>query len=370
MNLAVYVTGHGYGHMTRTMEILRYLKIEYNEVRVHIRAPFPKEHIIEAAGFKPDSHVPIRLDIGLVQKDSLSIDIPRSVEKLEYFYGSDGDRLVQEEANWLRNNQIDIALIDIPPRAFEACALAGVPAFGSTNFSWDWIWSDLADDDPRFEPYAGKARAGYQTCKCLFRTVMCKGLDAFPVVQDVPLVSRISQHDPFETRDSLGIQHEKVVIILSYGGSGLEGLTLPPKAIHDRFLFVVTEPMKDPGEPFFYISDSYLRSLNLRYCDLVRMADIVMSKPGYSTVAECVGNKTAMVYSDRGRFAEYPVIANYIEEFLPSRLLESNHLRSGNWMDSLDSLTAERPFKFPETRTDGAKTVVRLLVEKYKEIYS
>ena len=53
MNLAVYVTGHGYGHLTRTCEVLRSLRAAAPGVRQHLRAPFPAKKIIEAPRAAP-----------------------------------------------------------------------------------------------------------------------------------------------------------------------------------------------------------------------------------------------------------------------------------------------------------------------------
>ena len=37
-------------------------------------------------------------------------------------------------------------------------------------------------------------------------------------------------------------------------------------------------------------------------------SDVVMTKPGYGIVSECLANGTALLYTARGRFAEYPVL--------------------------------------------------------------
>ena len=363
-SIALYVTEHGYGHLARCLEVARELRRLAPETKLHVRAPFPREQVEAALGFPPDSHAPVRLDVGLVQLDSLRADLPATVERLGEYYGAEGDRLVGEEARWLERSGIDAALIDIPPRAFDACRLAGVPAYGLTNFSWDWIWRDLAEEEPRLAPFAEKAAESYASCARLFRTVMHAGLDAFPTVEDVPLVARISRTDPEEVRSMLRLVDGRTVVVLSFGGAGVRGITPPPAALHERFLFIASEPLPDPGPPFVYINNETLQGKGLRYCDLVAAADIAMSKPGYSTVAECLANRTAMIYSDRSRFAEYPVIVRYIREKLPSERIDSGDLLAGRWGGALDRLVDRRPFRFPPERIDGAEVVARRLLEE------
>lgn len=357
MNLAIYITGHGYGHLTRTLEICKKLREIDPSVRLHTRTPFPLPHISEALTFEPDSHNKVRLDIGLAQKDSLRWDLEESLQRLEWFYGPEGDRQVEMEARWLETNRIDAALVDIPPRAFEACRLAGVPAYGSTNFSWDWIWRDLTELDRRFAPYADKASAAYNTCTTLYRTVMSDGLDAFPVQEEVPLVARISQRDPHDVRRLMEFPEGKILVMLSFGGEGLKDIQLPNRSVHDRFQFLVTEPIDDPGPPYRYIPNAEFREKELRYCDLVKAVDIVMSKPGYSTVAECAANETAMVYTDRQRFAEYPVVKAYIEQYLVNAYVPRDRLTAGHWAGALNRLADRMPFHYPPNRIDGAEVV-------------
>ncbi len=362
--IAVYVTGHGYGHFTRTMEISRLLHELHDNVEIHVRAPFSLSHILNTLGREPASHAEIRLDIGLVQHDSLRWNKEKTLQQLAFYYGREGDLRVRQEAEWLTKTGINAALLDIPPRAFEACHMAGVPAYGMTNFSWDWIWADLAEEAPEFHEYADRAAQAYNTCALLFCPQMDAGLDNFPVQQEVPVVARLSSREPEEVRKIMGFPSNRPLVMLSFGGEGLRDGGFPPESLHDKFAFIVTEPIADPGKPFIYVRDEDYFGRGLRYCDLVRAADIIMTKPGYSTVAECTGNKTALVYSNRSRFAEYPYIKAFIETHLPNEHIPMDQLLSGNWGPTLNSLYQKMPFTFPETRTDGARVVADLLYKR------
>lgn len=329
MNIAIYISGHGYGHFTRTLEIIRELSQIDPAMRCHTRMPFSSLQVSDTLGFMPESHSEIRLDVGLVQKDSLESDFSATIEALEYYYGDQGNRLVEQEAEWLHTQSIDCALIDISPRAFDACAIAGVPAFGMSNFSWDWIWRDLVALDSRFERFADEAARSYSTCKRLFRTVMSGGMQAFPFIEDVPLVARISSRSKDEVRSILNLSTSKSVVMLSFGGEGLQDSRFDLGSLHKDFAFVTTEPLKNPGTPFVHLTDERLHQAGLRYCDLVKAADVVISKPGYSTVAECVANQTAILLTERSRFAEYRCVMNYVVKNLPFGLIEQERFLRG-----------------------------------------
>ena len=56
------------------------------------------------------------------------------------------------------------------------------------------------------------------------------------------------------------------------------------------------------------LDDAAVYAAGLRYEDLVRAADVVVTKPGYGIIAECLANDAAILYTDRGHFAEYDVL--------------------------------------------------------------
>ena len=52
------------------------------------------------------------------------------------------------------------------------------------------------------------------------------------------------------------------------------------------------------------------------YEDLVASVDVVVTKPGFGIVTECLANDTAMLYTSRGRFVEYDVMVAEMPRFL------------------------------------------------------
>ncbi len=361
--LAVYITGHGYGHLTRTLEICKSIQKMDASIEIHLRAPFDPDLIKNSFGFAAKTHDCVRLDIGLVQRDSLNPDMEATVEQLGYWYGPEGDALVEIEAEWLSANAINAALIDLSPRAFEACAKAGVPAYGMSNFSWDFIWQDLAEQNQPLARFAELASTAYSTSKKLYRTVMHHGMTSFPVIEDVPLVARHSMRASNEIRSKLKIVSKKPIVALSYGGEGLQVSLDKIRHLHEKYLFVTTDPMADHGAPFIHITNSHLVENGLIYADLVKASDLLMTKPGYSTVAEAKANGAAIIYSDRGRFAEYEYIVHYIKTHLRNAFLPKIDLLNGEWTEALESALAKSDSSLIEDRTDGAEVVAALLLK-------
>ena len=74
------------------------------------------------------------------------------------------------------------------------------------------------------------------------------------------------------------------------------------------------------------------------YEDIVHAVDVVVSKPGYGIIAECVANQTALLYTSRGHFAEYDVLVAGLPRVSAGRLHRSRALFAGRWLPDLDEL--------------------------------
>jgi hypothetical protein len=164
-------------------------------------------------------------------------------------------------------------------------------------------------------------------------------------VHDIPFIARRSRHDPAETRRRLGIAGDRPVVLPSFGGYGA---TLPLEALRRSERFTIIEPVQEPPA-------------GLLYQDLVAAADVVVSKPGYGIVSECVANRTALLYTSRGRFIEYDLFVAQMPRVLRCRYLSQEDLGAGRWADAIDALMAQ-PEPNERPAIDGAAVAVREMV--------
>ena len=91
-------------------------------------------------------------------------------------------------------------------------------------------------------------------------------------------------------------------------------------------------------------------------------ADVVVTKPGYGIIAECISTGTAMLYTSRGIFREYDVLVREMPRYLRSRFISQDDLLAGRWADALVSLMSQ-PAPPQAMRSDGAQVAARILVD-------
>ena len=126
------------------------------------------------------------------------------------------------------------------------------------------------------------------------------------------------------------------------------GAALPLERLRHTDRFAMIEPVQDPPH-------------GLLYQDLVAAADIVVSKPGYGIVSECVANDTALLYTSRGRFIEYDVFVAGMPDVLRCRYISPEDLLAGRWADHIEALIAQ-PAPPEHPRIDGADVAAEAIV--------
>ena len=121
--LAVYISGHGFGHSTRTAEVLAELRRAKPGLTIQIATSAP-------AFLFDGLDVPVRplaCDVGLVQRGPLVIDEDATAAACAAFEAR-WPGLVAGEARWLRESGARLVLGDIPPLAFAAASAAVIIA--------------------------------------------------------------------------------------------------------------------------------------------------------------------------------------------------------------------------------------------------
>jgi L-arabinokinase len=99
-----------------------------------------------------------------------------------------------------------------------------------------------------------------------------------------------------------------------------------------------------------------------RYEDLVAASDVVLTKPGYGIIAECIATGAAMLYTSRGYFREYDLLVAELPRYLRSRFIGQDDLFAGRWREGLESVLTQRA-PLETLATDGAGVAADILAE-------
>ena len=334
--IAYYITAHGYGHGTRSCDIVNALGTAAPEVPIVVKSdlprPFLESRLPPGTGILPGA-----FDTGLVQLDSIRVDLEASLHALESLYARE-DELLRQEEEFIHREGIGAVVADIPSIPLVAAKRAGVPAIATGNFGWDWIYSEFARTDPRWRPFVERFRAGYAQADLLLRQPFSEPMRAFGERVDLPLLARPGTNRRAELARALGVDPALKWVLLSFTSLDLDVQALENLACLQGCALFSVEPLAWPGSAVHCIP----RSL-VGFADALASMDVVVTKPGFGIVSECIANGRPIVYTDRENFLEYPVLVEGIERYCRHAFIPNAELYAGELAPALERIESAPP---------------------------
>jgi len=355
-----YISGHGFGHSSRMAVVINELLRREPGRRIIIKTSSPEWFFREQIN-APISFSPLKCDIGVIQSDSLNLDPLASLKAYDDFL-SRGKRIITDELRFIEKVEPGLIVGDIPPLAFAAAHAAGIPSLAVGNFCWDWIYEPYAESYPEYGHIIPAIREEYGKADLLLRLPFSGEMNAFPAIRDIPLIARRSHRAPGEVRDLLGLPKKIPVIILSFGGFWLGEDYYRKLSRIDDCIWLASERVAFKLPSIRNVNRGELHRLKLGYPDLVNAADLVVTKPGYGILSECIANRTKMLYTSRGDFREYPILVEGVEKHLPSAFITQEKLKTGDFKDELFQLL-NKPDIFTPLPINGGETAAEIIGE-------
>jgi len=359
-SVVFYVSGHGFGHAARQVEIVNHLAAVAPRLRIVVRTTAPRwllDSLLRAPAVVRDGEV----DTGIVQIDSLRLDESATIARAAAFYDT-LDARAEAEASLLREHGARLVVSDAPPLGCAAAARAGIPSVVCSNFTWDWIYSGYpeAASAPALMP---TIRSAYASATAGWRLPMHGGFETIGSVVDLPFVAQHadSSRSREEVRRALDLPVDRPLALLSFGGYGVRDLPFDRVDCLDRWgIVAIARDITALPSVACRVPQRRLQDAGLRYEDLIRAVDAVITKPGYGIIADCIANGTAILYTSRGRFVEYDVLVAEMPRFLRCRFIGMEALAAGRWGAALDALMASPPPP-EQPRTDGARVIAGMI---------
>jgi len=350
-----YISGHGFGHASRQIEAINAFGALETGTNIVVRTSAAR-WLFDRTVRVPFTLIDGPVDTGVVQIDSLRLDADATIRRAEAFHAALLEKAT-EEAALLREHGARVVISDAPPLGCAAAAAAGAPSVVCSNFTWDWVYQGY---DPPPDLIL-RIQEAYSKAKAAWRLPMHGGFQTFVNVIDIPFIARHATHARDDVRRRLNLPLDVPLALSSFGGYGVRDLDIAKLDCRDLVGIVHTgrggeAPPSVPGVSF--VDEAHLYGGGLRYEDLVSAVDVVVTKPGYGIVAECIANDTAMLYTSRGRFVEYDVMVREMPRYLKCRYLPLEDLLAGRWRDGLEELLAQTP-PLERPRTDGASIVAQ-----------
>ncbi|KAI7989411.1 L-arabinokinase [Camellia lanceoleosa] len=350
---AYYVTGHGFGHATRVVEVVRHLILAGHDVHVVTGAP---DFVFTTEIQSPRLFLrKLVLDCGAVQADALTVDRLASLEKYSETAVKPRDSILATEVEWLNSIKADLVVSDVVPVACRAAADAGIRSVCVTNFSWDFIYAEyVMAAGNHHRSIVWQIAEDYSHCEFLIRLPGYCPMPAFRDAIDVPLVVRRFHKSRKEARKELGIGEDVKLVILNFGGQPA-GWKLKEEYLPSGWLCLVCGASDNTELPPNFIK----LARDVYTPDVIAASDCMLGKIGYGTVSEALAYKLPFIFVRRDYFNEEPFLRNMLEYFQGGVEMIRRDLLTGQWKPYLERAVSLKPCY--EGGINGGEVAARIL---------
>jgi hypothetical protein len=358
--IAYFISPHGFGHAARASAVMEAVGEIDSAIQFAIYTTVPEWFFKDSlqVTFHFES---VLADIGLVQDTPFQEDLGKTLQCLDNFFPLDRSTVTQLSKK-VKKQLCRLIVCDISPLGIVVAKQAGIPSLLVENFTWDWIYEGYLEKEPKLKRHKNYLSDLYAAADFHIQTEpVCRRHPCNLVSNPVSRRFRTSKD---LIRKRLGISFSSKVVLITLGG-------IPEK--HD-FLGVL-KPFEDtifivPGASTGAYREANVLRLPFRsdffHPDLVKAADAVIGKAGYSTISEAYYSGLPFGYISRPQFRETEILAKFIKEQMAGIEIAESEFRSGSWIHCIETLLS-LPCGQPEN-TNGSEQIARFICELFRSL--
>ncbi len=349
------ISGHGYGHAAQVVPVLNELGNLRPGLKAILRTTVPETFFRDRLTIDW-AMSPAEQDIGCVQRGPLHIDVPQTWREHEHFH-EQWERKLQEEAQAIRSAKPDLVLSDISYLAIEAGNRTDIPTVALCSLSWDTVLEEFQDPtNPDQKNMLAQIRDSYGKAEVLIRPFPGISMNAFRKVIDVGPIRQTTKPDITSVRKAIRAKPDDTIVLVGFGGIPLESLPLQHLQDLTGYRVIISGPV--PPTLKGVSSDV---SIPLSFRTILASSDIVMTKPGYSTIVDCVAQGKPVVYVRRYNFADEDSLVTYLHRYGRGVELPLQDFVSCQWQKALDKVRSLPAPHEQAPSTVGAEEAARVL---------
>ena len=333
-----YVSDHGWGHAARTVAVVRALLDLDPLVAITVdgqAASWLLERSLDGSTRVTFRHTSKDFGLELVP-GSLKVDREATRRRLRCWLG-EWKEYVRREADYCRKTHQNLIVSDIAPQPFLVAEEAGIPSVAISNFTWYEVYRALYGDTTEVEAI----RKAYRKAHLALLLPMTSSNGLFRRTHNVGLVTREITRDRDEVSASVGVERQERVAFLGLGRSVTCG---PALGRLDRMTAGV-RVLRSAGAEVEPTDILRIPSGETESQDFVAACDVVVTKAGYTSVAEAIAGRVPILVAPREGMVEDQPIIDAVEALAVGKKLPADDLLTSTWHEAALELAGD-----PETQ--------------------
>ncbi|XDD49229.1 sugar kinase [Leptospira sp. WS92.C1] len=363
MRITYYVSNHGFGHISRSTEIILYLLRSFPDLEIDLVTT--REKFLKTLSLPEEDSIFLKrlhtrsksVDVGMLQKDSLSIDIKGTEEELEKFNLQKSYIQISEIESCL-DFETDLIISDSASLPFMIADKIKIPSLFVGNFTWDFIYAGYQKESALIAQTAVTLYQEYYHATFGLLLPFCCPASSLAEQKKIGLVGRRPTLDKKSAKDFFQLPHDKINLLFSFGAYGVETSKFDWKKLDtDLYRIVLSGTDLDFSKIPENKREGIATFSEIHYPDLVSACDYILTKPGYGILSEAVYAQTPILYTDRGNFPEVPYLHQALKEEIPSAHLSNKELFSFQFEKSIANAKSWNGSSSPLFKRDGREDV-------------
>ena len=352
------ISGHGFGHAAQVVSVLNALAPRLPGLRAVLRTTVPSWFFDRLELSWEIS--PAEQDIGCIQHGPLAINYPETFARHLQFQHRWEDRVTAEERE-MRAHRPALVLSDISWLAVEAATRVQVPCVALSNLSWDQVLEPyITPGNSEHRSLLAQIRAAYGKADMMVRLAPGLSMPAFHKIADVGPVAQNSEESPIALHELLSSPREDRTVLVGFGGISLNSLPFERMEQITGYQFLVSGAV-----PAGLRRSHAASSVPVSFSSLLVSTDLIMTKPGYSTITEAVARNRPVLYVRRYNFADEEPMVQYLHRYGRGAELSADEFVRGAWETSLQRLQDAPPPPEHAPPPSGALEAANILAKYF-----
>ncbi len=352
LNLFVFVSSFGFGHLTRTIAIIRHILEKSKIVNVHLIGPnahcdfFMRSFQNEVEEVKNRIRViPIQTDLGLFyEKHSIEPNIDKSIIYAHDLYVKQKDKKIEILKDIIDGYSNSIIYSDMSPLAFDVAESLKLHSIATSNFDWHSVFVNLNVDNAKLtdkkEEVSQSLYESYRKSDVLIRLPLSDSRSFIPLgkkkVIDVGFFAREKTLTKEEFHHRNAIPNDQKIAYISYGKYmplNLKRLDSIIKQNPSLAVHFFTTDINDSKGGISSIPSDETESQNW-----IGNSDFYIGKPGWGTLSECIVNRVKLLLVPIHSNFESQILLHETLKLGGSITLPQSEFMDMHWIRNLDTL--------------------------------
>jgi len=350
------ISGHGYGHAAQVVPVLNAVGSLVPGVTAILHTTVPASFFRDRLTIPWDLQ-PVQQDVCCIQDGPLKIDIDETWASHHRFHETWEARL-SKEVTAIQVASPVLIIADTPYLALEAGSRAQIPTVALASFTWDLVLNEYchaSDNAP--QQLIQCIRESYAKADMALRITPAPRIDVFSNMIDIGPIANPASPERDRLASALVLRPDERTVLVGFGGIPLTSIPLEQIEQLRQYRFLFDGPVP-PG----YSRIHSTTALSFSFKTLLASVDVIMTKPGYSTIVEAVALQQPVVYVRRYNFADEPPLVDYLHRYGRGVELSIDDFTRGRWEPALQQALASPVPSLPPPPTgaaEAAEVIVR-----------